>query len=67
MIMRYLLALVLPPLGMLLAGKRFQAILCVLLMITVIGWPIASIWALCVVAEEGANARNNKLIRAMRR
>ncbi|HKI18191.1 MAG TPA: hypothetical protein VKA15_09935 [Isosphaeraceae bacterium] len=64
--MRYLLALLLPPIGMLLCGKVFQAILCVLLMVTVIGWPVASIWALFVVHSHLADKRMDRLVRALR-
>jgi len=63
---RYLLALLLPPIGMLLCGKVFQAILCVLLMVTVIGWPVASIWALFVVHSHLADKRMDRLVRALR-
>jgi uncharacterized membrane protein YqaE (UPF0057 family) len=62
--MKYLLAIVLPPLGLLAAGKPFQAILALLLMITLIGWPIAAIWAVLVVNSANADARNKALIAA---
>ena len=64
--MRYLLALVLPPVGMLSVGKLGQALLCLLLMITLIGWPIASIWAVLVVQSAFADARNRRIIEEMR-
>jgi uncharacterized membrane protein YqaE (UPF0057 family) len=64
--LRYLLALLLPPLGMLLCGKVFQAILCLVLMLTVIGWPVASIWALLVVHSHLEDQRADRIIRAMR-
>ena len=41
--MRYLLAILLPPIGMLSVGKPFQALLCLVLMFTILGWPFASI------------------------
>jgi hypothetical protein len=63
--LRYLLAILLPPVGMLLCGKVIQAILCFVLMITVIGWPIASIWAVLVVNDHLAEKRNQRLINAM--
>jgi uncharacterized membrane protein YqaE (UPF0057 family) len=47
--MKYIIAILFPPLGMLLAGRPLQALLCLLLMITLIGWPLAAIWALLVV------------------
>jgi uncharacterized membrane protein YqaE (UPF0057 family) len=46
--MKYVIAILFPPLGMLLAGRGLQALLCLLLMITIIGWPLAAIWALLV-------------------
>jgi cytochrome b561 len=36
--MKYLVAILLPPVGMLLAGRAMLALLCLLLMITLIGW-----------------------------
>jgi uncharacterized membrane protein YqaE (UPF0057 family) len=63
--MRYLLAILLPPVGMLLVGKVVQAVLCVLLMMTLIGWPVASVWALLVVANHNADKRADRMIRAM--
>src|SRR6476659_1522729 len=50
--MRYLLAIVLPPIGMLSVGKPFQALLCMVLMLTILGWPFASIWAVLAVHDE---------------
>ena len=55
--MKYVIAILLPPLGMLLAGRVFQAILCLILMITLIGWPLAAIWALLVVNSAETEAR----------
>ena len=66
-LMRYLLALVLPPVGMLSVGKPGQALLCLLLMITLIGWPIASIWAVLVVHSAFADARNRRIVEEMRK
>jgi uncharacterized membrane protein YqaE (UPF0057 family) len=65
--MRYLIAILLPPIGMLTVGKVFQAILCLLLMITVIGWPIAAVWAVLVVNSSLADTRNKRVIDEMRR
>ena len=65
--MRYLLAIVFPPLAMLFCGKIFQAILALILQITLIGWLPASIWALFVVNSHLADVRNKKLIEAIER
>jgi uncharacterized membrane protein YqaE (UPF0057 family) len=65
--MRYLLAMLLPPLGMLTVGKPFQALLCLVLMVTVIGWPLAAIWSVLVVNSSFADSRNKRAIAEMRR
>ncbi|HUP83462.1 MAG TPA: YqaE/Pmp3 family membrane protein [Candidatus Limnocylindria bacterium] len=60
--MKYIIAIILPPLGMLLAGRIFLAILCLLLMLTVLGWPLAVIWALLVVNTAENDARTRRLL-----
>ena len=62
----FLVAILLPPLAMLLKGRPFQAVLCLLLMVTLIGWPVAAVWALLVVNSADADARTRKLERAIR-
>ena len=62
--MRYLLAILLPPIGMLSVGKVFQALLCLILMFTVLGWPFASIWAVLTVHSAFADRRADRIIRA---
>lgn len=57
--MKYLVAIILPPLGMLLVGKVGQALLCLLLMVTLIGWPLAAIWAVLVVNNAEHDKRLN--------
>ena len=47
--MRYVLAILLPPLGLLSVGRSGQALVCLVLMLTIIGWPLAAVWALLVV------------------
>jgi uncharacterized membrane protein YqaE (UPF0057 family) len=64
---RYVIAILLPPAAMLTVGKPFQALLCLILMLTVIAWPIAAIWAIFVVHSSFADARNKKLIDEMRK
>ena len=58
---KYLVAILLPPLGMLLVGRGGLALLCFLLQITVLGWPLAAIWAVLVVN----NAENDKRMRRL--
>jgi uncharacterized membrane protein YqaE (UPF0057 family) len=57
--MKYIVAIVLPPLGMLLVGRVGMAIVCLILQITILGWPLAAIWAVVVVN----NAENDKRMR----
>lgn len=61
--MRYLIAILFPPLGMLLAGRAGQALLCLLLMVTLIGWPLAAIWALLVVNTDETEKRVRRLLK----
>ena len=63
--MRYVLAVLLPPLAMLLCGKIFQAILALIFMCTLIGWPLASIWAFLVVNNYFADRRTDRMIQAI--
>ncbi len=64
--MRYLLAIVLPPLGMLMCGKPVEALICFILQITLFGWIPAAIWAVLTVSSYQADKRNERLIREMR-
>ena len=65
--MRYLIAILLPPLGLFLVGKWGQAILCLILQLTLIGWPIAAVWAVLVVNDFYAKKRNEELVRDLHR
>jgi len=60
----YLLAVVMPPIAVLLTGRPVQALLCVPL--TMFGWLPGVIHAVAVVGDSKANGRNRKLIRAVR-
>ena len=64
---KYVIAILLPPLGMLLVGRVFQAFLCLILMITLIGWPLAAIWALLVVNSAETEKRVRWAIERERR
>lgn len=57
--MKYVIAIVLPPLGMLLVGRIGLAIACLILQVTILGWPLAAIWAVLVVN----NAEHDKRLR----
>jgi uncharacterized membrane protein YqaE (UPF0057 family) len=63
--MLYLVAILLPPLAVLLTGRPFQALLNFLL--TLMLWVPGVIHALFVVQEHKANKRQEALIEAMRR
>ncbi len=57
--MKYLIAIILPPLGMLLVGRPLLALVCLILQLTILGWPLAAIWAVLVVN----NAEHDKRLR----
>ena len=59
--MKYVIAILFPPLGMLLAGRAMQALICLILMITIIGWPLAAIWALLVVNSSETEKRVRRM------
>lgn len=63
--MLYLVAILLPPLAVLLTGRPFQALLNFLL--TLMLWIPGVIHALFVVQEHKADKRQKALIEAMRR
>ena len=65
--MRYLIAIILPPLGMLSVGKVLEAFLCLLLMLTIIGHPLAAIWAMLVVHSSFEDRRARRIEKASRR
>ena len=62
--MRYLLAIVLPPVAVLLCGKPFQAILNILL--TLAFWIPGAVHALFVVHSHLADKRNRELVNAIK-
>jgi uncharacterized membrane protein YqaE (UPF0057 family) len=63
--MLYLVAVVLPPLAVLLCGKPFQALLSIPL--TLLGWAPGVIHALFVVNNHYADERSKRLIHAVER
>jgi len=64
--MRYLLALFLPWLSLILQGKVFSGILCLILQLTVLGWIPASIWAILSINRMYADRRTEKIVRAIK-
>jgi len=62
-----LLAILLPPVAMFLKGRPIQALLCLLLMVTLIGWIPAAIWAVAVVNGANADARMKRLEKTIKK
>jgi uncharacterized membrane protein YqaE (UPF0057 family) len=62
--MLYLLALLIPPLAVLLVGKPFQAILNVVL--TLLGWIPGAVHAVFVVHNHYSDKRTDRIIRELR-
>lgn len=60
--MMYLLAILLPPVAVLMAGKPFQAL--INFGLTLLLWVPGAIHAVLVVNEHKADKRNDKLIKA---
>ena len=63
--MRYFLAILLPPLTVLLCGKPIQFVLNILL--TLLGWIPGVIHAILVVNNHLADKRADKIVRAMQK
>lgn len=55
-------AILLPWLALMLRGRIFQGILCLILQITVVGWIPAAIWALVVVNNDNQERRHRELM-----
>jgi uncharacterized membrane protein YqaE (UPF0057 family) len=64
--MKDLLALLFPAFGFLAAGKWVQAIIALVLQLTLIGWLPATIWAFFVISSHHADKRTERLERAIR-
>jgi uncharacterized membrane protein YqaE (UPF0057 family) len=63
--MMYVLAIFLPPVAVLLAGKPFQAVINILLCLLL--WIPGVIHAIAVVASSQADARTKRVVKEMRR
>jgi len=64
--MKYILAFFLPWLSLMLNGKLFSGIICLILQITVIGWLPAAIWAIMSLNKRDADKRTDRIVRAIR-
>ncbi|GJD57065.1 YqaE/Pmp3 family membrane protein [Methylobacterium dankookense] len=60
-------AVFLPWLALILRGRPFQGILCLILQITLIGWLPAAIWAVLVVNNDNQDRRHREMLNAMQR
>jgi len=49
--MRLLMAIFLPPVVFFTIWRPFQGIFCAILWMTVIGWPVAAIWAVYALSQ----------------
>ncbi len=61
--MRLLIAIFLPPLVFFTISRPIQGLMCLLLWATLIGWPIAAIWAVYALSQY----RNDELRRELSR
>jgi|SRR5579871_2060455 len=64
--MIYLLAILLPWLSLIVIGKVFQGLICLVLQLTLIGWLPATIWALLSISNHHADQRTDRLIAAVK-
>jgi len=59
--MRLLLAILIPPVVFFTINRPFQGLFCAFLWLTIIGWPVAAIWAIYSLSQY----RNEELRREM--
>ncbi len=59
--MRLLMAIFLPPIVFFTINRPFQGLFCAILWLTIIGWPVAAIWAVYSLSQY----RNEELRREM--
>ena len=61
--MRFIIAILLPPLVFFTIDRPFQGLMCLILWLTIIGWPVAALWAVYALTQY----RNDELRRNLRR
>lgn len=64
--MLYLIALFFPWLALMLSGRVFAGLICLILQITVIGWIPAFIWAVIVINNDNQDRRTEKIVNAIK-
>jgi hypothetical protein len=60
------LAILLPWFSFFLREKYTQGYICLALQITIIGWPIASTWAVATLLTTGSAGKDNFVLRSVR-
>ena len=65
--MRYLLAILLPWLSLIINGKIISGIICLLLQCTILGWIPAAIWALMSLNKQDADRRTDRVVKALKK
>ncbi|MCE2931489.1 MAG: YqaE/Pmp3 family membrane protein [Hyphomicrobiales bacterium] len=58
-------AILIPWLALMLRGRIFQGIICLVLQLTLIGWIPAAIWAVMVINNDNQERRHRELIKAL--
>ncbi|MBD1399042.1 YqaE/Pmp3 family membrane protein [Pontibacter sp. JH31] len=64
--MGYLLAIIFPFLSLMVNGKIFSGIICLILQCTILGWFPAAIWAIVSLNNQRAEKRTNRIIKAIK-
>lgn len=58
-------AILIPWLALMLRGRIFQGIICLVLQLTLFGWIPAAIWAVMVINNDNQERRHRELIKAL--
>lgn len=64
--MGYLLAIIFPFLSLMVNGKIFSGIICLILQCTILGWLPAALWAIISLSNQRAERRTNRIIKAIK-
>jgi len=59
------LAILLPWFSFFLREKYTEGYICLALQITIIGWPIASLWSTLTLVSSGVKSRNSAILQAL--
>ena len=59
------LAILLPWFSFFLREKYTEGFICLALQITIIGWPIASLWSTLTLVSSGVKSRNNAILQTL--